>query len=145
MARPVLTDEEVRRQVAAAQRRARRGPAAGPRATGVRYDAPAERVVVEFGNGCEVAFPVALVPGTGGATRADLEAVELHADGEAIAWEALDAGADVRGLLLAAFDVRSWAAAYLGASRSPAKAEAARRNGRRGGRPRREAGADERG
>lgn len=97
--------------------------------------------MVQFGNGCEVAFPLSLVPGTEGAGARELAEVELHADGEAIAWEALDAGVDVRGLLLEAFGVRSWAAAYLGASRSPAKAEAARRNGRRGGRPRRDAGA----
>lgn len=137
MARPMLTDEEVRRQVEAAEKRARRAAPAGPRATAVRYDRAGERVVVEFGNGCQVAFPVALMPGTEGAGPDELAAVELHADGEAIAWEALDAGVDVRGLLLQAFEVRTWAAAYLGSSRSPAKAEAARRNGRRGGRPRR--------
>jgi hypothetical protein len=140
MERGVLTDEEVRRQLDAAEKRARSARRTGPRASAVRYDAGAGEVVVSFDNGTRVGFPPAMIPGLEGATPARLAEVELHADGEAIAWEALDAGVDVRGLLLRAFEVGSWAAAYLGSSTSPAKAEAARRNGRRGGRPRKDAG-----
>lgn len=138
MARPTLTHEEVQRQLDAAEARARSARPAGPRAVGVRYDDGARQVVVSFGNGCSAGIAVGLVPGLEGATPAELAAVEIHADGEAIAWEALDAGVDVRGLLLRAFDVRAWAAAYMGSATSPAKAEAARRNGRRGGRPRKD-------
>jgi hypothetical protein len=54
-------------------------------------------------------------------------------------WEQLDVDVSVPGLLAGLFGTKAWMdrqrAARAGTARSPAKAEAARRNGAKGGRP----------
>ncbi|HEY0024862.1 MAG TPA: DUF2442 domain-containing protein [Longimicrobium sp.] len=115
------------------------GGAAGegePRAATAWYDEPARVVMVEMKNGCRFGFPPALVPGLQEGTPAQLAAVEVWEDGEVLHWEALDADADLNGLMLHAFNVKAWAARYLGSATSEAKARAARENGKKGGRPR---------
>ena len=134
-----LTDDELYAEIAAVRERRRGEAAPEPRATAVSYDAPSARVLVELDNGCVFGFPVWMIPGTSRATREELGYVEVEADGEAIAWPDLNADTDVNGLILEVLGVKSWAAKYLGSLTSPAKAEAARRNGRKGGRPRKQA------
>jgi len=70
----------------------------------------------------------------------DLAEVAVLGLGLGLHWERLDVDASVPGLLAVLFGTRPWLdrqrAARAGATRSPAKAAAARRNGAKGGRPR---------
>lgn len=113
----------------------------GPRAESAHYDEARDRVVVRLTTGLEIAFAPADAQGLERATPDDLRAVRVEALGLGLHFPALDADLYVPGLLEGALGSRAWMAARLGAAggraRTPAKAEAARENGRRGGRPKR--------
>ena len=111
-------------------------------ATAARYDARHKRVVVELANGSQFAFPPALAQGLEHARAADLAVIEISPLGTGLHWPRLDADLSVEGLLAGLFGSRAWMrqhAARAGRSTSPAKAEAARANGAKGGRPRKAA------
>lgn len=111
----------------------------------VRYDAGSARVIVDLNTGVQFAFPPALLEGLSAASENDLSEIEISPAGLGLHWPRLDADVYVPALLHGVFGSRQWMAAQLGASggqvKSDAKAEAARRNGRKGGRPRKAAGA----
>jgi hypothetical protein len=135
MAREV-TDQEI----AEARARGARMRAAGLAATSVRFDAEKRRLVMELSNGNLFGVPVSALPSIAGATDADLASVELL--GETIVHiESLDADYSVAGLIQNAFGP-TLAARALGSSGgrsvSAEKAAAARANGAKGGRPRRD-------
>ena len=112
-----------------------------PRAAAARFDPASGRVVVELTNGCVFAFPARALEGLEAARDDELAQVEVLGSGYGLHWEALDADFTVPGLMMGLFGTRAWMAReqarHAGASRSPAKASAARENGRKGGRPRR--------
>lgn len=117
----------------------------GPRAVQASYDAERDRVMVEFDNGCLMGFPVDLVRFAKGASPERLAEVEVMFGGTAVGWPNLGAGINPMGLMLRAFRAHAWAGRHLGTVTSEAKTQAARRNGRKGGRPRKpaaEEGAD---
>ena len=128
----------------AAEKRGRQSLADEPRAKSARYDRPSGRVIVELTNGCSFAFPAAQAEGLAEASDDDRAQIEILGAGYGLHWENLDADLSVPGLLAGLFGTRAYMdrirAAHAGASSSPAKAEAARRNGLKGGRPRRSAG-----
>ncbi len=136
----VITDSEI----AAARRAGRRQAASEPRAVAARYEAASGRVVVELANGCVFAFPARALEGLGEASEADLAAIEVSGAGHGLHWPALDADFTVPGLIMGVFGSRAWMdreqARRAGAATSPAKAAAARANGHKGGRPRRQVG-----
>lgn len=113
-----------------------------PRVVGAQFDQKTSRVLVEFANGCLFGFPVWMVPGTSQATPQELEQIQLEPCGEAVIWEELNADTNVIGTMMEAFHLKAQAAKYLGAVTSPAKAEAARENGKKGGRPRKRSNAE---
>jgi hypothetical protein len=83
--------------------------------------------------------PRGLVPGLERATAADIAGIALSPAGDALSWPALDLDIYLPGLVERAFGTRLFAAAtgrQGGAKRSKAKAAAAKRNGAKGGRPR---------
>jgi hypothetical protein len=127
-------------EIGAARRRGDALALAEPRAVAARYDAATGRVVVELTNGCAFAFPARALQGLGDASDADLAAVEVLGSGYGLHWEALDADFTVPGLMMGLFGARTWMAREqarrAGAATSPAKAAAARENGKKGGRPR---------
>ena len=111
-------------------------------ATAARYDARRKRVVVELANGSQFAFPPALTQGLAQARAADLAEIEITPLGTGLHWPRLDADLSVEGLLAGLFGSRAWMrqhAARAGRATSPAKADAARVNGAKGGRPRKAA------
>jgi hypothetical protein len=116
----------------------------GPRAESAHYDAGRDRVIVRLTTGVEIGFAPRDAEGLQGATREDLAEIEVEAFGLGIHFPRLDADLYVPGLLEGALGSKSWMAARLGAAggraRGGAKAEAARANGRRGGRRRKTAG-----
>ncbi len=85
------------------------------------------------------AFAPDLAQGLGGADPQALGNIELSGGGYGLHWPALDVDLTVPGLLAGIFGTAKWMAAQAGRSSSPAKAAAARRNGRKGGRPRKAA------
>ena len=108
-----------------------------------RYNRRRGRVIVQLSTGVEVTFPATLAEGLAGASAEDLAEIEISPTGLGLHWPRLDADLYVPALLQGVFGSRSWMASYMGAaggkSRSSAKTNAARENGRKGGRPRRTA------
>ena len=116
-----------------------RGKAAAmsePRAAKVRFDKRRERLVVDLTNGCTFAFPPRLAQGLESATSHELSKVQILGAGYGLHWEALDVDLSIPGLLAGIFGTRAYMARQAGRATSPAKADAARRNGAKGGRPR---------
>jgi hypothetical protein len=132
-----LTDTEFK----AAAQRGQKLAAHEPRAIAARYDAASGRIVVDLANGCTFAFPARALQGLSAATDDELAQVEVLGTGYGLHWEQLDADFTVPGLLMGVFGTRSWMAREqarrAGQATSKAKAAAARRNGAKGGRPRR--------
>lgn len=112
----------------------------GGHAVSARYDARRAFIVVALDTGVEIAFPTERTEGLAGAVPADLGDIEISPSGLGLHWPRLDADLYLPSLLQGVFGSRNWMAAQLGAaggqSRSTAKAAAARKNGRKGGRPR---------
>ena len=128
-------------QIDAAIERGRMARVAEPRAASARYDHALGRIVVELTNGCTFAFPPRLAQGLENATEEQLAEVEILGAGYGLHWEALDADLSVPGLLAGLFGTKAYMARLAGQTSSPAKAAAARRNGSKGGRPRKSANA----
>lgn len=135
MARARLTEGQVRAQLAAADG----AEESGPRAVKARYDLRSGRVHVELGDGCLFAFPATLCEGLRDASPEDLAAVTITPTGLGLRWERLDADLYVPALLQGRFGSAAWMSTLgrqMGRARTPAKAAAARENGKKGGRPR---------
>jgi len=125
--------------------RAREVGARGPVVVTVRYNRTDERLEIGFANGVHLAVPVALiqdlqmlkpVP-----TAAQLAEVEVWGGGQSVFFPQLDLSLWAPGLLQGVFGTRGWMrelARGMGSATSPAKAAAARANGRKGGRPRKQ-------
>ncbi len=107
-----------------------------PRVAKVRFDKRRERLVVDLTNGCTFAFPPRLAQGLETATSVELSDVRILGAGYGLHWEALDVDLSIAGLLAGVFGARAYMARQAGRATSPAKADAARRNGAKGGRPR---------
>lgn len=111
----------------------------GGHAVAARYDRKHGRVVVSLHNGVELAVPVELVEGLADAGPDDLADIEVTPAGLGLHWPKLDADVYVPALMQGVFGSRRWMAAQLGAvggkASSKAKSDAARANGRKGGRP----------
>jgi hypothetical protein len=101
--------------------------------------AASRRVLVELTNGCTFAFPADLAQGLAGACDADLAGIELQRNGYALHWPSLDADLAIPDLMAGFLGTRTWMARQAGRATSEHKANAARRNGAKGGRPRKAA------
>jgi Protein of unknown function (DUF2442) len=114
-----------------------------PVAVAARYDRRRGRIVVGLDTGIELAFPPHIAQGLEAAKPADLTDIEISPSGFGIHFPKLDAHLYLPSLMQGIFGSKAWMAAQLGASggraRSTAKVEAARINGKRGGRPRKRA------
>ena len=103
------------------------------------YDYETNCLVIELIRGTTFSVPCDLVQGLRGAFPEEIAEVKLLPRGTALHWGKLDVDLSVAGLLAALFDSSAWMAEMGrkgGSSTSQAKAAAARRNGRKGGRPR---------
>jgi hypothetical protein len=107
-----------------------------PRAASARYEAATRRLVIELKNGSTFLCPADLVQGLSDATDAERSEIEVWGEGYALRWDKLDLDFTVPGLLAGIFGTRKYMAQLAGRATSPAKAAAARANGKKGGRPR---------
>ncbi|MGF7211099.1 hypothetical protein GGE65_005715 [Skermanella aerolata] len=126
-------------QITAAELRGAEMLDADPSAIAACFDAASGLINVGLSNGCSFAFPVRLAQGLEEASPDALAEVEILGQGYGLHWEKLDVDLSIPGLLAGLFGTKAFMdrqrAARAGASTSQAKPEAARQNGRRGGRP----------
>jgi len=130
-----LTQAQIDRANAAGRELA----AAVPHAVRARYDRRSRRIVIDLTNGSRFAFPPELAQGLSGASPEALSEIEVSGGGYGLHWPSLDVDLSVPGLLAGVFGTARWMAAKAGRATSPAKAAAARRNGAKGGRPKKAA------
>ena len=109
-----------------------------------RYDRKSDAVFLIFRGGGSMTIPRHAIPGLERQPASVLEAMTVSPAGDALLWPAIDADVYVPGLVERAFGSRLFAAAAGrrgGQRRTKAKTAAARRNGAKGGRPRKRATA----
>lgn len=110
------------------------------RAVKARYDRDSGRVTIELADGCAFAFPASLIHDLRGASQDQLASVELAAQGSTLRWAKADASLYLPAFLASLWGIGALPARELarraGKVTSPAKKAAARANGAKGGRPR---------
>jgi hypothetical protein len=113
---------------------------AGPRAATAHYDTERNRVVIGLTTGIEISFLPADAQGLEYAAPSDLADIEITPAGLGLHFPKLDADIYVPALLEGLLGSEKWMASRMGArggsASSVRKAEAARGNGKLGGRPR---------
>ena len=132
-------EKELRSNFARATRAGHRAANTEPRATRVRYRALEDALRIELANGATITLPVKLIPSLNRARPKDIRAVEILGRGSGLHWKSLDLDLSVPALVSSVLAGTAWLAELgrVGGRRtSAAKTAAARRNGRRGGRPR---------
>jgi Protein of unknown function (DUF3532). len=131
-------DQILERDWDAANRRGQETLAAGPLAVSAYYDQPTGKVVIELNNGVGLHIPPALIQGMENATPPELAEIAIEGHGMGLHFPQLDVDLYVPALARGILGTSAWMRRLGrkgGASKSPAKTEAARRNGRLGGRP----------
>lgn len=136
---------ESRREFDQASRKAKALAKSLPRAISARYDRRLGRVMVELSSGLAIAFSPRDAEGLENASPAQLSAIEISPSGFGLYFPKVDADIYLPALLEGTLGSRKWMASRLGAkggqAKSPAKVAAAKRNGRRGGRPKKDEAA----
>ena len=142
MAKSYVTDADILAQIPDAVTRATRARRTRPHAKTARYDRATRVLHVHLTNGVTLSIPVSLMPELSPASDAELTRVEVGPAGIGLHWDRLDVDFSVSALARVVLGTRSLmqaAGAAGGRVRSTAKTLAARENGKKGGRPRREA------
>jgi hypothetical protein len=113
-----------------------------PRAQSVTFYPRKLQYTIELTNRAQFSFPVPLIRELADASKEALADVHVSGDGSSIHWEALDVDFSIPGLIyriLGTKPAMSELGRQGGKTKSSAKSEAARRNGKKGGRPRKKA------
>jgi hypothetical protein len=117
-----------------------------PRAVKAWYAGDTERIFIELNTGIIMGFPYQQLQGLANATPRQLAEVEVTPTGYGLHWESLDVDLGVPQLVAGLFGTKAWMAElgrHGGKSKSLAKVQASRDNGKRGGRPRKTEAASE--
>ena len=112
-----------------------------PKAVAVKYRRNDDVVAITLATGVELLIPRKLLQGLESATPLEIADVQIVDAQSALRWPKLDVDHYLPGLVEGIFGNRRWMSEIGkkgGAKCSVAKARAARANGRRGGRPKRE-------
>ena len=127
------------RQIPIARARDAHDRSTGRRAVSADYDRQTGRVMVELTSGFVLGFPARSIPQLAKATSDSLAAVEVSPGGSGLHWEELDVDLSVAALILSSIgrsEKMRELARLAGRVTSRAKAAASRKNGVKGGRPR---------
>ncbi len=133
-----LTEENLKEQIERAREAGENADAIEPRAESVHYDRLDNRITIWLKNGAVSSFPPTLVQGLADATPEEIADFFVTRGGRSIRWESLDIDFTIPGLVANIFGTREWMAELGrqgGQRTSTAKADASRRNGAKGGRP----------
>jgi Protein of unknown function (DUF2442) len=144
---PERFDEPVTASVLAqAIERGRQRRSQGLHATSVAYLPALQSLLIGFADQSAVALPVKNYPELAELSAAELTRLALGYGGSALCLEERDLHVSIAGLVSASQPLMDMAATVIavrnGSRRSAAKAQAARENGQKGGRPRKSAAAD---
>jgi hypothetical protein len=133
-----LTDVQILQRIPRARLDETADRARGLRASSAHYDVERDLLVIVTSTRVEVGIPRERIAALAKLPAAALTQVEVTPDGHGLHWDEHDVDLSVPGLLLDAIGspVASEMARRGGKVSTEAKAEAARRNGARGGRPR---------
>ena len=137
-----LTEENLKEDIAKAKEAGKKADATEPRALSVEYDQDNDLIVIQLKNGAIFSFPPKLAQGLEAATPEQLADVWIPPSGSSVHWERLDADFGIPELLAGIFGTKSWMAELGrkgGQVTSSAKSAAARKNGKKGGRPKKNA------
>jgi Protein of unknown function (DUF2442) len=110
-----------------------------PRAIKAWYAADTDRIFIELNTEIIMGFPSQRLQGLEDATPRQLAEVEITPSGYGLHWESLDIDLGVPELVAGLFGSKAWMSELGrqgGKSKSAAKAQASRDNGKSGGRPR---------
>lgn len=131
-----ITDAQVRR----IEQESRERDAQEPRATAIVYDETTNQLVLTMRGGVVLSVPVGTLPALSHLTPQQLSTVHLDARGRALHWDEADIQIGVIALLQIIFQIKTIQEVTRqgGSVKSEAKAVAARANGKKGGRPRRQ-------
>jgi hypothetical protein len=113
-----------------------------PRAIKAWYAADTDRIFIELNTQIIMGFPSQRLQGLEDATSRQLAEVEITPSGYGLHWESLDVDLGVPELVAGLFGSKAWMSELGrqgGKSKSAAKAQASRDNGKSGGRPRKTA------
>jgi hypothetical protein len=112
-----------------------------PKVARAAYTADLDQLSIVFDSGICLLVPCRLLEGLADASPEQLSAIEISPSGFGLHFPAVDADVNVPALLHGVTGSKRWMAAEMGQRggrvRSARKAQAARTNGRKGGRPRR--------
>lgn len=138
-----FSEEELLRELEEATKRGEESLKTEPRAESVRFDERENLIIIRLINGCIFGFPPTLIKELQNAMPDEIAQVELTPNGTGVFWENLDADYTVTGLLNGVFGTKAWMKELGrkgGSKKSEAKTEAARINGAKGGRPKKDVG-----
>ncbi len=133
-ARIDVTDEQIEAAIALAKLR----EPYRPKAVAAAYRKKEDVIAIKLATGVELAIPRKLLQGLEHATPEQVGEVEILGPGSSLHWESLDVDHYVPSLIEGVFGNRRWMSELGkrgGKARTEAKARAARKNGRKGGRP----------
>ncbi|MBD1886493.1 DUF2442 domain-containing protein [Microcoleus sp. FACHB-45] len=133
-----LTEENLREHIAQAKQAWKTAEATEPRAESVQYNQSEDLIVIKLKNGAIFCFPPKLAQGLEGASPEQLADVWLPPSGSSVHWESLDVDFGIPELVAGIFGTKSWMAELGrkgGQAISTSKSAAARKNGKKGGRP----------
>lgn len=113
-----------------------------PRAELAEYDDFNKKLIIKLKNEVEFRIPVALIEGLSKASPKDISDVYVSLTGDSIHWEKLNLDFGIPELISGIFGTKVWMSELgkRGGSKSTqAKSNAARENGKKGGRPKKKA------
>ncbi|MBE9186320.1 DUF2442 domain-containing protein [Microcoleus sp. LEGE 07076] len=133
-----LTEENLREQIAQAKQAWKTAEATEPRAESVQYNQSEDLIVIKLKNAAIFSFPPRLAQGLEDASPEQLADVWLPPSGSSVHWESLGVDFGIPELIAGIFGTKSWMAELGrkgGKATSTSKSAAARQNGKKGGRP----------
>jgi Protein of unknown function (DUF2442) len=133
-----LTEDNLQEQIAQAKAAWKQAEAREPRAESVQYDRSENLIVIKLKNGAIFSFPPQLAQGLENASPEQLADVWMPPSGSSLHWDNLDVDFGIPELIAGIFGTKSWMAELGrkgGKATSSSKSAAARKNGKKGGRP----------